>query len=124
AERHEGDSAADTLLVDRGRAAVGEVEQVLHAGDLGAVRGVPKLFEADVAQADAGDETLVAGLDHGGQLIIEARVGAAGAGQTEVDRGQLADPQAAEIVFDALAQLTRVVAGVSEDPYLADDGQL
>jgi hypothetical protein len=49
------------------------VEQVLHAGDLGAVRGVPELFEADVAQADTGDQTLVAGPDHGGQLIIEAR---------------------------------------------------
>ena len=98
---------------DRGRAAVGEVEQVLHADDLGAVRGVPELFEADVAQADTSDETLVAGLDHGGQLIIEARVGAAGAGQTEVDRGQLVDPQAAEIVFDALAQLACIVGGTA-----------
>ena len=105
------------------------MEQVLHADNLGTVRGVPELFEADVAQADTSDETLVAGLDHGGQLIIEARVGAAGAGQAEVDRGQLADPQAAEIVFDALAQLARIIvgddgAGVPADPDFADDRQL
>jgi hypothetical protein len=90
---------------------------------------VPELLEADVAQADTGDETIVAGPDHGGQLIIEARVGPAGAGQTEVDRGQLIDPQAAEIVFDALAQLASIVvgdggAGIAEDTYLADDRQL
>jgi hypothetical protein len=42
--------AADALLKDRCRSAVGEVEQVLHADNLGAVRGVPELFEADVAQ--------------------------------------------------------------------------
>ena len=81
------------------------MEQVLHAGDLGAVGGVPELLEADVTQADAGDQALVAGPDHGGQLIVEARVGPARAGQPEVDGGQLVDPQAAEIVLDALAQL-------------------
>jgi FMN-dependent dehydrogenase len=54
AERHEGDSTADALRQDGGRAAAGEVEHVLHADDLGAVRGVPELLEADVAQADTG----------------------------------------------------------------------
>jgi hypothetical protein len=45
----------------------------------------------------------------GGQLIIEGRVDPAVAGQTKVDRDQLADPQAAEIVFHALAQLVWIV---------------
>lgn len=49
---------------------------------------MPKLSEADVAQTDAGDQTLVAGSHHGGQLI---------------------DPQAAEIVFDVLGQLAWIV---------------
>lgn len=92
----------------RGGAAVGEVEQVLHADDGGALRGVPELFEGDVAQADTGDQSLVAGPDCG-QLIIEGRVDPAVAGQTKVDRDQLADPQAAEIVFHALAQLVWIV---------------
>jgi hypothetical protein len=83
--RHEGDPAADGLLKDRSRSAAGELGQVLRADNLGAVRGVPELFEADVAQADTGDETLVARPDHGAQLLIEAGVGAAGAGQTAVD---------------------------------------
>jgi hypothetical protein len=72
-------------------------------------------------------QTLVAGPDHGGQLIIEGRLDPAVAGQTEVDRGQLADPQAAEIVFDALARLVWIVVRgdgadvVPEDRDLADD---
>jgi hypothetical protein len=73
---------------------------------------------------DTGDETLGAGLDHGGQVIVEPGVGAARARHAEVDRGQLADPQAAEVGFDARAQLTCVVAAVAEDPDLADDRQL
>ena len=89
---------------------------------------MPELFEADVAQADTGDETLLTGADHGGQLIIEARLHVAGTGQTKVDRGQLVDPQAAEIVFDALAHLARIVgddgAGGPLDCDLADDRQL
>ena len=90
---------------------------------------MPELFEADVAQADTGDEALVTGADHRGQQIIEARLDAAGAGQTKIDRGQLVDPQAAEIVFDVLAQLARIVAGDDgaagpPDSDLADDRQL
>jgi hypothetical protein len=45
----------------------------------------------------------VAGRQHRGQLVIEACVDAAVPGQAEVDRGQLADPQAAKVVFDAFA---------------------
>jgi hypothetical protein len=36
------------------------------------------------------------------------RVGAAVAGQADVDRSRLIDPQAAEVAFDALAQLVRI----------------
>ena len=39
--------------------------------------GVPELFEADVAQPDAGDEPVVAGRHHRGQLVVEACVDAA-----------------------------------------------
>jgi len=38
------------------------VEQVLLAGDLGAVRGVPELLEADVAQADTDALAQLAGV--------------------------------------------------------------
>ena len=74
--------------------------------------GVPQLLEADITQADTRDQALVAGRHHGGQLVIEARVGLAGAGQAEVDRRQLIHPQAAEVVFDALAQPARLAGRV------------
>jgi len=63
------------------------------------------------------------------QLVIKARADAPVAGQAEVDRCQLAEPQAAEVVLDAVAQLVRVVewrdgtAVVSPDRDLADDRQ-
>jgi len=41
AERHERDAAAEALRQNRGPAAVGEVEQVLHADDVSPGRGVP-----------------------------------------------------------------------------------
>ena len=72
-------------------------------------------------------QTLVAGPDDGGQLIIERRVDPALAGQTEVDRGRLADSRAAEIVFDARARLVWIVVRddgvgvVPADRDLADD---
>jgi predicted MFS family arabinose efflux permease len=70
---------------------------------------VPQLFEADVAQAYPGDEAIVAGRHHRGQLVIEACADAAVTGQPEVDRGELADAQAAQVVLDALTQLVRFV---------------
>jgi hypothetical protein len=48
------------------------------------------------------------GRHHSCHLVIEARVGAAVAGQAEVNRSQLIDPQAAEVAFDTLAQLMRI----------------
>ena len=45
AERHERDAAAEALREDRGFAAVGQVEQVLHADDLGC-DGAQQLVEA------------------------------------------------------------------------------
>src|SRR6516165_9871791 len=76
-----------------------------------------------------GDQALVAGRHHHGQLVIKARADAPVAGQAEVDRCQLAEPQAAEVVLDAVAQLVRVVewkdgtAVVSPDRDLANDRQ-
>ena len=64
---------------------------------------MPELVEADIAQPYPGDEALVAGRHHRSQLVIEARIDASVTEQAEVNRCQLADPQAAEIVFDALA---------------------
>jgi hypothetical protein len=62
-------------------------------------------------------------------MVIEACAAAAVTGQAEVDRCELADPQAAKVVLDALAQLVRIVeredgtAVVSADRDLADDRQ-
>src|SRR5690348_9339328 len=129
AERHERDAAAQALLENRGPVAEGGVEQVLHADDAGACRGVPELVEADVTQAYPGNQALVAGRYHRGQLVIEARVDPPAAGQAQVHRGELADPQAAQVVLDGLAQLVRIarrVAGatvVGPDRDLADDRQ-
>jgi hypothetical protein len=64
-----------------------------------------------------------------GQLIIEARVDPPAAGQAQVHRGELADPQAAQVVLDALAQTVRIAgpedgaAAVGPDRDLADDRQ-
>ena len=77
----------------------------MHADDLRARNGMPQLLEAHVAQADPGDEAFVAGCDHRGQLVVEARVHAAVAGQAQVDCGELADPQAAKVILDARAQV-------------------
>jgi hypothetical protein len=105
------------------------VEQVLHADDVGARYGVPELVEADIAQPYPGDEALVTGRRHRGQLVVEARVDAPATGQAEVSRCQLGDPQAAEVVFDAFAQLVRSArredgaAVVWPDRDLADDRQ-
>src|SRR6185437_10939230 len=85
--------------------------------------------EADVAQACPGDQALVAGRYHRGQLVIEARVDPPAAGQAQVHRGELADPQAAQVVLDGLAQLVRIAgceagaAVVGPDRDLADDRQ-
>jgi hypothetical protein len=62
------------------------MEHVLHADNLGPCHGVLKLFQADIAQAYPGDQALVAGRHHRGQLVIEARTDAPVAGQAEVDR--------------------------------------
>ena len=90
---------------------------------------MPELFKADIAQAYPGDEALVAGRYHRGELVIEARVDAPVTGQAEVNGRQLADPQAAQIALDALAQVVRIVgradggAVVWTDRDLADDRQ-
>jgi uncharacterized membrane protein YbhN (UPF0104 family) len=129
AERHERDTPAEALLENRGPTAEGEVEQVLHADNVGPGHGVPELVQADVAQAYPGDEALVAGRDHRRQLVIEPRVDPPATGQAQVHRSELPDPQAAQVVLDALAQLVRIAgrrdgaAVVWPDRDLADDGQ-
>jgi hypothetical protein len=90
---------------------------------------VPKLFEADIAEANPGDQALVAGRHHRGQLVIETRIGPPVAGQAEVSRSELADPQAPKVVFDFLAEKVRIVEWedgtviVSPDRDLAHDRQ-
>ena len=64
-----------------------------------------QLLQADVAQAYPGDQALVPGRHHSGQLVVEASVYAAVAGQAEVDCGELGDLQTAKVVLDARAQL-------------------
>jgi len=90
------------------------VEQVLHADDVGPHDCVPQLFETDIARAYPGDQVLVAGRHHRCQLVIEARAAASVAGQAEVDRCELADLQAAEVVFSAFLQLVWVVDRTQE----------
>jgi hypothetical protein len=91
--------------------------------------GMLELAKADIAEPDPGDETVVAGGHHRGQLVIEAGADAPVTGQPEIDRGQLAHPQGAQVVLDALAQLVRVVEGqhraavIAADRDLADDRQ-
>jgi len=127
--QNERDAPAQALLENRGPVAEGEVEQVLHADDAGACRGVPELVEADVTQAHPGDQALVAGRHHRGQLVIKARVDPPAAGQAQVHRGELAGPQAAQVVLDGVAQSVRIAgpedgaAAVGPDRDLADDRQ-
>jgi hypothetical protein len=85
-ERHECNATAEALLQDRGPAAVGQVEQVLYAGNAGTGRGVLQLSEADVTQAYPGDQALVAGRDHRGHLVIETGIYLSVAGQPQVNR--------------------------------------
>ncbi len=90
---------------------------------------MPELVEAGVTQAYPGDQALVAGRHHRGQLVIEARVDPPATGQAQVHRGELGGPQAAKVVFDAFTQLVRIAgpedrtAVVSADCDLADDRQ-
>ena len=99
------------------------------AYDLRSCHGVPELFEADIAQANAGDQALVAGRHHRGQLVIETCADAPVTGQPEVHRGQPADPQAAQVVLDTFSQLVRIIERqdgtgvVAPDRDLTDDRQ-
>ena len=98
------------------------MEEVLHADDVGARSGMLQLLHADIAQAYPGNQTLVAGCHHHGQLVVEARIDAAVAGQAEVDRGELGDPQAAKVILDARAQVASAIVVPSAGD-LADDRQ-
>jgi hypothetical protein len=55
----------------------GGAEQVLHTDDLGNFKR-PKqqqMVERDVAHSDAGDQSVIAGLHHGAQLVVKPLVG-------------------------------------------------
>jgi hypothetical protein len=101
------------------------VEHVLHAGDLGPGHGVLQLLETDVAQAYPGDQPVIARGRHRRELVVETGVHPPVTGHPEVDRRQLADPEAAQVVLDARAQLVLVVgrADGAGDRDLADDRQ-
>ena len=70
-ERHERDAALGALLEYLLRSAVGGVVGVLRARDVGEPQRVEQVRHGDVAQADFADQAVVAGLDHGGELVVE-----------------------------------------------------
>jgi hypothetical protein len=54
----------------------GGAEQVLHTDDLGNFKR-PKqqqMVERDVAHSDAGDQSVIAGLYHGAQLVVKQEI--------------------------------------------------
>ena len=72
AERHECDALRGAFVQEVERALIGEVEQVLHADDLGLVDGSAQVLCRYVAEADPVDQSFVAGLDERGELRVEA----------------------------------------------------
>src|SRR4029077_3635812 len=70
-EGHEGDPGGGARVEHGLGRPVEDVEGVLHTGDLGLRPGPVEVREGDVAQPDAADEPVMAGLDHGGELVVE-----------------------------------------------------
>ena len=54
---------------------VGGAEQVLHTDGLGNFKRPKQMVERDVAHSDAGDQSVIAGLYHGAQLVVKPLVG-------------------------------------------------
>jgi hypothetical protein len=104
-ERHEGDAAGVALLEYRHRPPVGQVEQVLHAGDVGDGQRAAEVAGRDVAEADAADQAVLARRHHGGELVIEELVGRGVVHEAQVDDGEVVDGQAAQVVLDSLPEL-------------------
>ena len=90
-------------------ALIGEVEQVLHAHDLGLVEGATEVVDGGVAEADAVDEPVGVGLDERPELRVEALGGRRPVHEAQVHRGEPIDAEGGEVVLDAGAQLVRLV---------------
>jgi hypothetical protein len=60
-ERHEGDPALLALLEHGHGGPIGQVQRILHAGDLRMGERVEQVAEGDVAKADAADHPVIAG---------------------------------------------------------------
>jgi hypothetical protein len=71
AEGHECDPSQPALLQHIERALIREIEQVLHADDLGLGDRSHQVPSRDIAQPDAVDQPFIAGGDGRGQLGIE-----------------------------------------------------
>src|SRR6202020_865946 len=61
----------------------------------------------DVAEADAADQAVVARLHHRGELVIESLARRAIVHEAQIDRGEMVDGQAAQVVLDPQGQLGR-----------------
>jgi len=71
AERYERDVPRLALGEDVQGSLVGQIEQVLHAHDLGLGDRPQQLRPRDVAEADAVNQALLAGLDQHRELGVE-----------------------------------------------------
>jgi epsilon-lactone hydrolase len=105
-ERDEGDVTPGALGQHVGRALVTQIEQVLHADDLGLVDGPQQLLSGDVAEPNAVCQAFLARLDQRGQLGVEARSRRLGrVDHAQVHRGQPAHTERDEVVLDPPAQM-------------------
>jgi hypothetical protein len=104
---------------------------VLHGHDRGVLDGLLDLLEGGGRDADAGDQAVLAHLDHRGEQVLER--GLPGHGlllQAQVHRGQLLGAELAEVGLDVLAQLLGrqrrqpAALGVAARPDLRDDGEV
>ncbi len=83
-----------------------------------------KVFAVDAAQPDAADQSLVAGDDHGRELLVEQLVGPLALEQVQVDGGQLVDPERRQIRLDIAAQIGRLTNGQPSTGLIAPDADL
>ena len=84
-----------------------QVQQILHAADVGDGQRAAEVAGRDVAEADAADQALLARRHHGGELVIEVLAGRGVVHEAQVDDGEVVDGQAAQVVLDSLPELGR-----------------
>jgi epsilon-lactone hydrolase len=105
-ERDEGDGTFGAFGQHVGRPLVTQVEQVLHADDLGLFDGPQQLPPGDVAEPDAVDQAFLARLDQRRQLGVEPLARGLGrVDHAQVHRRQPADAEGDQVVLDPLAQM-------------------